>query len=179
MSQESKFRWTVEKIIALLGASGGLIALLVFVGVRPGHDGADPTPSAQDCFLSGTVFDAKNQALAGTAVGFEAPDGSFSFLAASVASGHYETNCDQVGQAKLKLELSRVEWGGCVIAPDSPKEIARGHFAALNIRAPASTQCTKVVPIAQLSQIMTRGAAAIVAITPVPSRTLNPGLKVP
>jgi hypothetical protein len=178
MSQESKFRWTVEKVIALIGASGGLVALLVFLGIGR-SSGGGPTPSAPDCFLSGTVFDAKNQALAGTAVGFEGPDGSFSFLAASVANGHYETTCDQVSQAKLKLELSRVEWGGCVIAPDTPKEIARGHFAALNIRAPATTQCTKTVPTSQLTQIMIKQAPVSVPITTVPSRTLNPGLKVP
>src|SRR5262249_52074691 len=99
MSQESGFRWSVEKLIALLGTGGGIVAILVFLGLGHGSGNGGPKPSAPDCFLSGVVFDAKNQALPSTAIGFEATDGSFSFLAASVADGSYKTDCGQVVQA--------------------------------------------------------------------------------
>jgi len=176
MSQESGFRWGVEKFIALLGAGGGLVAILIFFGLGRGSKSEAPTPTAGDCFLAGTIFDSKNQALASTAVGFRATDGSFSFLAASLANGHYESTCGQVTTEKLTLQLSRVEWGGCVITPDNPKEVPRGHFDALNIRAPALTQCTKVIPTAQLSQMLTAASPVTVPVTTVPARPLKPGV---
>jgi hypothetical protein len=179
MAKDSGFRWTVERLIALLGAGGGIVALLVFLGLGPlggSKKEASPTPSAPDCFIAGTVFDAKNQALPSTAVGFEGSDGSFSFLAATLADGRYQATCAQIAESKLRLRLSRVEWGGCVIAPESPKEVARGRFEALNIRAPASTQCSKTISTSQLGQILSRPSAVTVAITPIPPKTLNPGL---
>ena len=136
----STSRWLIGTIIAVLGAGGGIVALLNYIHPQQTTDAPKPDPRGNSvvsatCSVSGLVLnDAPNYPpLGAVKISYLPKDGKEpTYLTTTAPDGTFKSTCTDVDPQKfpLKLQLSRAGW---VRPSDTEEHINREERAGINV----------------------------------------------